>query len=64
MTTFVSGVLTKEVHSADGKTYLTGYEGNWEIFFLGRYIASFDTREEARQALRALKRGRYCHCIK
>lgn len=46
---------SKEMHSADGKIFLCGSHGNWEVHIFGIHIASFFRREHAREFIRGAK---------
>lgn len=45
----------KEMHSADGKTFIRGEHGNWEVHVAGVHLASFFRRDCAREFIRIEK---------
>ena len=47
----------KEMHSADGKTFICGEHGNWETHVAGIHLASFFRREYAREFVRIAKKN-------
>ena len=46
----------KEIHSADGKTFIKGGHGNWEVYVKEVHLASFFRRQWAREFIREKKK--------